>query len=118
MAKVLLLEDDLILRDIIEEYLVEHNFSVDSFIDGQDALNAIASKQYDMLLLDVNVPKINGFELLEYLREIKNNTATIFITALSNSKSLQKGFDLGANDYLKKPFDLEELIVRINHHLV
>ncbi len=117
MAKVLLLEDDIILQEIIEEYLVEHGFEVKSLIDGQKALEAIDSNMYDMLLLDVNVPTIDGFELLEYLREIKNSTPAIFITSLSGVKNLQKGFELGANDYLKKPFDLEELIIRINHHL-
>jgi two-component system OmpR family response regulator len=117
MAKVLLLEDDLILQEIIEEYLQESGFEVESFFDGEQALDAIASSRYDMLLLDVNVPSIDGFELLGYLREIKNSTPAIFITSLAGVKSLQKGFDLGANDYLKKPFDLEELIIRIEHHL-
>ena len=117
MAKILLLEDDLILQEIIEEYLLENGFEVESFIDGQEALEAIDTNSYDMLLLDVNVPTIDGFELLEYLREIKNSTPAIFITSLSGIKNLQKGFELGANDYLKKPFDLEELIIRIEHHM-
>ena len=117
MAKILLLEDDLILQDIIKEYLVENGFEVESFIDGQKALDAIGSNYYDMLLLDVNVPTIDGFEILEYLRDIKNTTPAIFITSLSGVKNLQKGFELGANDYLKKPFDLDELIIRVNHHL-
>ena len=117
MAKILLLEDDLILQEIIEEYLLENGFEVESFIDGQEALKAIDTNSYDMLLLDVNVPTIDGFELLEYLREIKNSTPAIFITSLSGIKNLQKGFKLGANDYLKKPFDLEELKIRIKHHM-
>lgn len=117
MAKVLLLEDDLILQEIIEEYLQESGFEVESFFDGEIALEAIGSGSYDMLLLDINVPSIDGFELLGYLREIKNSTPAIFITSLAGVKSLQKGFDLGANDYLKKPFDLDELIIRIKHHL-
>ena len=117
MAKILLLEDDIILQEIIEEYLVENGFNVESFIDGQEALEAIDANSYDMLLLDVNVPSIDGFELLEYLREVKNSTPAIYITSLSGIKNLQKGFELGANDYLKKPFDLEELIIRINHHM-
>ncbi len=117
MAKVLLLEDDLILRDIIEEYLLDNGFEIESFIDGKSALDAIEKNFYDMFLLDINVPNIDGFELVEYLRSVKNSTPVIFITALSGIKNLQKGFELGANDYLKKPFDLEELIIRINHHL-
>ena len=117
MAKILLLEDDLILQEIIQEYLVDHNFVVESFFDGEKALEAIDKNRYDMLLLDVNVPIVDGFELLGYLRDIKNSTPAIYITSLSGVKNLQKGFDLGANDYLKKPFDLEELIIRIEHHL-
>ena len=117
MVKILLLEDDLILQEIIEEYLVENSFEVKSFTDGQEALESIDTNSYDMLLLDVNVPTIDGFELLEYLREIKNSTPVIFITSLSGIKNLQKGFELGANDYLKKPFDLEELKIRIKHHM-
>jgi len=117
MAKILLLEDDLILQEIIQEYLQEHSFEVESFFDGEKALEAIDKNRYDMLLLDVNVPTVDGFELLGYLRDIKNSIPAIYITSLAGVKNLQKGFDLGANDYLKKPFDLEELIIRIEHHL-
>jgi len=117
MATLLLLEDDLILQEIIAEYLQEKGYTVDTYLDGGKALDAAMSRQYDMLLLDVNVPEIDGFEMLAYLREIKNNTPVIFITSLSGIQSLQKGFELGANDYLKKPFDLAELSVRIEHQL-
>ncbi len=117
MTKLLLLEDDIILQEIIEEYLVEQGYAVNTFLDGAKALDAAMSRQYDMLLLDVNVPEIDGFEMLEYLRGIKNSTPVIFITSLSGIQSLQKGFELGANDYLKKPFELEELCIRIEHQL-
>ena len=111
--KILLLEDDVILQEIIEEFLLESGYDVESFFDGEKALDAIGSKSYDMLLLDVNVPNINGFEILSYLRDIGNTTPAIYITSLSGIDDLKKGFDLGADDYLKKPFDLEELKVRI-----
>jgi len=117
MIKLLLLEDDLILQEIIAEYLLEQGYIVDAYLDGEKALDAVMTQQYDMLLLDVNVPEIDGFELLGYLREIKNNIPVIFITSLSGIKSLKKGFELGANDYLKKPFELAELCIRIEHHL-
>jgi len=117
MPRVLLLEDDLILQEIIEEYLLEQGYVVESYLDGSSALDAVISEYYDMLLLDVNVPEIDGFELLAYLREIKNSTPVIFITSLSGIKSLQKAFELGANDYLKKPFELAELCIRIEHQL-
>ena len=111
--KVLLLEDDVILQDIIEEFLLESGYEVESFYDGEKALDAIGSRNYDLLLLDVNVPSIDGFEILAYLRDIGNTTPVIYITSLSGIDDLKKGFALGADDYLKKPFDLEELKVRI-----
>ncbi|NKQ41355.1 MAG: response regulator transcription factor [Sulfurovum sp.] len=117
MKKLLLLEDDLVLQEIIEEHLLEQGYEVDCYLNGSAALDAALARRYDMLLLDVNVPEIDGFEMLGYLREIKNNTPVIFITSLIGIKSLQKGFELGANDYLKKPFELAELCVRIEHQL-
>jgi len=113
MMRILLLEDDVILQDIIGEFLEENGYDVTPFYDGEKALDAIGAFQYDLLLLDVNVPSIDGFEILEYLREIGNTTPAIYITSLSGIKDLKKGFDLGAEDYLKKPFELEELQVRI-----
>jgi len=113
--KILLLEDDVILQEIIEEFLVENGYEVESFFDGEKALDAIASQGYDMFLLDVNVPNIDGFEILHYLREIGNTTPAVYITSLAGMQNLKKGFELGADDYLKKPFELEELLVRIKH---
>ena len=113
--KVLLLEDDIILQEIIEEFLLEHEYEVESYFDGDKALDAISSGIYDILLLDVNVPNISGFELLSYLREIGNTTPAIYITSLNGINNLKKGFDIGADDYLKKPFELEELLARIKH---
>ncbi|HFU77732.1 MAG TPA: response regulator transcription factor [Epsilonproteobacteria bacterium] len=113
--KVLLLEDDVILQEIIEEFLVENHYEVESYFDGEKALDAIGAGSYDLLLLDVNVPNINGFEILSYLREIGNTTPAIYITSLAGIDDLKKGFDLGADDYLRKPFELEELNARIEH---
>jgi len=113
--KILLLEDDVILQEIIEEFLIDQGYEVESFFDGGKALDAIGIGVYEMLLLDVNVPSINGFEILSYLREIGNTTPAIYITSLAGIDDLKKGFDLGADDYLKKPFELEELHARIEH---
>ena len=113
--KILLLEDDVILQEIIEEFLSENGYDVESFYDGEKALDAIGENRYDMLLLDVNVPNIDGFEILAYPREIGNTTPAIYITSLAGIDDLKKGFDLGADDYLKKPFELEELRARIEH---
>jgi len=113
--KILLLEDDVILQEIIEEFLIEEGYTVESFFDGEKALDAIGASSYDLLLLDVNVPSIDGFEILSYLRDIGNTTPAIYITSLSGINDLKKGFDLGADDYLRKPFELGELQARIEH---
>jgi len=113
--KILLLEDDVILQEIIEEFLIEKGYEVESFFDGEKALDAIGSNSYGLLLLDVNVPSVDGFEILSYLRDIGNTTPAIYITSLAGINDLKKGFDLGADDYLKKPFELEELNARIEH---
>jgi len=113
--KILLLEDDVILQEIIEEFLTEKEHEVTSFYDGEKALDAIGDHFYDLLLLDVNVPSIDGFEILSYLRDIGNTVPAIYITSLSGIDDLKKGFTIGADDYLKKPFDLEELQARIEH---
>jgi len=113
--KILLLEDDVILQEIMEEFLLEQGYEVESFFDGEKALDDIGVNTYDMLLLDVNVPNIDGFEILAYLREIGNTTPAIYITSLAGIDDLKKGFDIGADDYLKKPFELEELDARIKH---
>jgi DNA-binding response OmpR family regulator len=113
--KILLLEDDVILQEIIEEFLIEKGYDVACFFDGEKALDAIGSNGYDLLLLDVNVPSIDGFEILSYLRDVGNTTPAIYITSLAVIDDLKKGFDLCADDYLKKPFELEELNARIEH---
>ena len=113
--KILLLEDDVILQEIIEEFLLEQGYTVESFFDGEKALDAIGTSVYDILLLDVNVPSISGFEILSYLRDIGNTTPAIYLTSLSGVNDLKKGFDIGADDYLRKPFELEELHIRIEH---
>ncbi|MEY3001752.1 MAG: hypothetical protein RLZZ428_127 [Pseudomonadota bacterium] len=113
--KILLLEDDVILQEILEEFLIEKGYAIKSFFDGEKALNAIQKDHFDLLLLDINVPTINGFELLAYLRQIGNQTPVVYLTSLSQIEYLKKGFALGADDYLKKPFDLEELNTRIEH---
>lgn len=111
--KILLLEDDPILSEIIEEFLCEHGYHVTLFYDGQEALDALFLDKFDILVLDINVPSLSGFELLKALKEAGIITPTIFITSLSQINDVKKGFALGAEDYLKKPFELEELLVRI-----
>lgn len=114
MSKILLLEDDEVLSETLVELLESEQFEVTHVSDGEMALDATFLKHYDLLLLDVNVPFLNGFELLKSLRDSGDKTPAIFITALSDVASLSKGFDVGADDYIKKPFDFDELLIRIN----
>ena len=113
--KILLLEDDLILSEIITEHLEYDNHQVIPIYNGIQAENRIFEEQFDLLLLDVNVPLLSGFELLKGLRASGNKTPTIFITSMSTSEDVFKGFELGANDYLKKPFEMIELKARIEN---
>jgi len=113
--KILLLEDDIILNELVEEFLLSLGHEVNCQYDGLEALTTIDENSFDLLLLDVGTPTLSGFELLTEVRERKNNTPTIFLTSLSDIKSLEKGFSLGCDDYIKKPFDLKELEIRINH---
>ncbi|WP_121627726.1 response regulator transcription factor [Poseidonibacter antarcticus] len=113
--KILLLEDDTLLNEIIEEFLEELGHKVISTFDGQEALETIYEHNFDLLLLDVNVPSLNGFDLLKSLKNNSINTASIYITSLHTPNDMKKGFDSGADDYIKKPFQLSELNLRINN---
>ena len=114
MSKILLLEDDELLSETLVDLLVSEGFDVSFASNGEEALDMTFNHKFDLWLLDVNVPLIGGFELLKSLRESDDNTPAIFITALSDIKSLSKGFEVGVDDYIKKPFDFDELVVRIN----
>ncbi len=111
--KILLLEDEYTLRESIKELLQECNYIIDDYSNGEEAFDAIYYNSYDLFLLDVNVPGMNGFELLEQVRKNDIETPAIFITSLTEIDNLEKGFDLGCNDYIKKPFDLAELKLRV-----
>jgi len=111
---ILLMEDNHLLGETIEEILMEDGYVVEWVKDGQSAAEFTYESSYDLYVFDINVPEINGFELLEDLRSVSDNTPTIFISALVDLDSISKGFELGADDYLKKPFFPEELLFRVN----
>jgi len=111
--KVLLAEDETSLAHIIRESLEERNFSVILCANGEQAIEQYNKQKPDILALDVMMPKTDGFEVAKRVREKDSTTPIIFITAKSQIKDVVAGFELGANDYLKKPFSVEELIVRI-----
>ena len=111
--KILLLEDDYLYKVSIKEFLQELDFIVDDFENGDEALDAIFSNSYDLLLLDIRVPGMDGFTLLETIRKEELNTPIIILTSLTDITNLSRGYDLGCNDYIRKPFDLIELKFRI-----
>ena len=113
--KIFLLEDDLILNEIIEEYLTSLDYDVHVAYDGNEAEEILYNKTFDLLLLDVNVPGTNGFNLLNELREKNIQTPAIFITSLNSVFDVEEGFKVGCHDYIKKPFELKELDIRINN---
>ncbi len=117
MKKILLLEDDVNLSETIEEFLSEEGFEIEAVYDGQSAEDLIYERAYDLFLLDVNVPSPNGFELLKSSREQGKTTPAIFITSLNSMEDLSKGFESGCDDYIRKPFALQELLLRINNIL-
>ncbi|MBT3280344.1 MAG: response regulator transcription factor [Campylobacteraceae bacterium] len=112
--KIALLEDELMLADSIMEYLKSLNHKVYMFNDGMEAYNDIVNNSYDLLIFDINVPSLNGFNLLKKLRDSNIHVPVIYISALSNIDDIEYGFELGCSDYLKKPFHLKELALRIN----
>ncbi|MCE3047622.1 response regulator transcription factor [Helicobacter kayseriensis] len=110
---ILLLEDDVFLMEIMEEFLVSRGFEVECVNDADEALEKALNQQYELFIFDVKVPLGDGFSLLRHLREHKIQTPTIFTTSLNAIGDLQEGYESGCDDYLKKPFELEELFLRI-----
>jgi len=108
-----LLEDDPVLSKSLIKYLTLNDYSVDWAKDGQEAINLSYDNAYDIYVFDINVPRLNGIDLLSELREAGDMTPTIIISALVDVGSVTKGFIAGADDYMKKPFDPEELLIRI-----
>ena len=104
MNKILLIEDDNILCELIKEYFNENNYHISYCKSQNKALEIISKEIFDLLLLDVKIENGNGFDLLQQIREQNINTPAIFTTSLNNISDLEKGFSIGCNDYIKKPF--------------
>ena len=113
MYKILVLEDDELFASTVEDFLSDEGFEVDIANDGQECLELNFKKNYDLYIFDINVPKINGLELLAQLRTSGDNTPSIFLTSYKDKDTLQQAFLNGCDDYLKKPADLDELLLRV-----
>jgi DNA-binding response OmpR family regulator len=112
--KILLLEDELMLNESICEFLEAQGHQVETFVDGLDALKEIKENLYDLLILDINVPGIDGLAFLEEVHKMKIHSPAIYISALVDIEDISRAYDLGCYDYLKKPFHLKELALRID----
>lgn len=115
--KILLLEDDVLLAQTIEELLTSEGYDVTLAFNGNEAIDVTYEEKFNLYIFDINVPDINGLELLKSLREAEDKTPTIFISALVDLTSIAKAFQVGGEDYIKKPFFPEELLIRVNAKL-
>lgn len=111
MTEILIVEDDENISNLIKMALAQTGYKCECAFDGEQGANMIERKVYNLILLDVMLPKINGFELMEYIKSY--NTPVIFITAKSETNNKVKGLKLGADDYITKPFDIAELQARV-----
>ncbi len=113
-SKILLLEDDKLFNETLQDFLEEEGFALACALDPRTALELTYRSTFDLYLFDVNLPYENGFDLLKRLRESGDMTPTIFLTSREDKASLQEGFLQGADDYMRKPVDLDELLLRIH----
>lgn len=111
--KILVVEDERDLNRIITKHLKKNNYSVDSCFDGQEALDFISYSEYDLIITDIMMPNVNGYEFIDKLRANKNNTPVIMLTAKDTLEDKIVGLDSGADDYIVKPFEFDELLARI-----
>ena len=113
MTQILLVEDDETLSELISEYLSEQGYDVTVRADAKAALDTAYERNFDILILDVKLPKGDGFSLLRELRRLGDDTPAIFTTSLNALQDLEIGYKSGCDDYLKKPSELKELLLRI-----
>ena len=111
--RILVVEDERDLNRIITKHLKKNNYSVDSCFDGQEALDFISYSEYDLIITDIMMPNVDGYEFIDKLRANKNNTPVIMLTAKDTLEDKIVGLDSGADDYIVKPFEFDELLARI-----
>jgi DNA-binding response OmpR family regulator len=115
--KILLVEDDLILGESLKELLDDEGFNTVWTKDSQEAINETYNNSFDIYLFDIDIPYMSGLELLEDLRKSGDITPCMFLTAKIDIDSLDRAFEIGADDYIKKPFEFDEVLIRINSQI-
>jgi DNA-binding response OmpR family regulator len=114
MVSILVVEDDADLNSTVCSFLTRHGFSANGASSARKAFDLLFAKQFDLIVSDIMMPGIDGFEFAETVRKLTADLPIIFTTARDDLRSKQRGFQLGIDDYLVKPFELEELLLRIN----
>jgi len=112
--KILLVEDDKGIARFVKKGLLENSFFVDVAYDGPEGLNAASHMQYDLIILDILLPKMDGIEVLKEMRDRQIHTPVIFLTAKDSESDIVQGLNIGADDYLTKPFSFNELLARVH----
>lgn len=111
MIKILIVEDEEAIANLIRMNLVKAGYQCELAFDGEEAADRIAEKSYDLILLDIMLPKLNGYEVLEYAKTV--DIPVIFLTAMGETQQKVKGLRMGAEDYISKPFEIAELLARV-----
>ncbi len=116
--KILYAEDDVLVQKIVVLSLIRLGYEVTTVDDGLEAIETIESETFDLVILDLFMPKKSGFEVVEYMREeLKNDTPVLIISRSHLGESIEKAYTAGANDYIVKPFQPEELVIKITRML-
>ena len=113
MLKILIAEDDRELRQLFTHVLLKHGYTVTGVFDGQEALDALENDYYDLIISDIMMPRVDGYELVRQLREVKNTTPVLMITAKDDFDDMRKGFQSGVDDYMVKPINVNEMVLRV-----
>ena len=114
MYSILFIEDDVALNKAISVYFKKENFQVDSFFCGHDMIDALEKNNFDIIILDINLPDLSGFDLIKQIKLINSNIPVIILSACDLDSDILHGFNLGAEDYVTKPFNIEILHKKIN----
>lgn len=117
MIKILVVEDDKTIRELIRDFLVEHNYLVETASDGVEALEITKKQQPDVVVLDLALPKLTGESVCKEIKRMYPQMPVIILTAKNRTDDILSGFKLGADDYIGKPFEIEELLARIRSKL-
>ncbi|SLM29374.1 Response regulator receiver protein [Desulfamplus magnetovallimortis] len=115
--KVLIIEDDIQLNTTVSDFLRDNGYEVTSLYDGEDGINEIDLIEYNLYIIDINIPNINGLDIVKYIRQKDLFSPIIMITASMELENIKTAFGSGCSEYIKKPFYLEELEIRINNIL-